>query len=352
VCGDLGYFDQCGATTPTPAPAPVVRTPIVTNKTVPREEPIQFNTVTKYDYREYPGYKVVKQTGSLGKRTITAQLTLTDGVETSRKDTGNSVTVQPIDQIVVVGKRAYATGKVYGISQGKGGWFSSSEDKYNIWGKYKPNKEVTLKSGSSVLGSTTTNSQGWFTFENIQLTGGKVWVEVFEEVNDSQKSITEKTKLGLESKTVTVEYDVLHNLYAVVKVTDGDTIKVQMPDGVKTVRLIGIDTPETVDPRKPVQCFGKEASEYMKKIALNKKVRLEKDPTQSDQDKYKQLLRYVYLTNGESINEKMISDGYAYEYTYDSNPYKFQAEYKASQSNASKNALGLWSPSTCSGIRP
>ena len=138
-------------------------------------------------------------------------------------------------------------------------------------------------------------------------------------------------------------------LVKVVSVTDGDTIKVSIDGTTKTLRLIGIDTPETVDPRKPVQCFGKEASDKAKETLLNKMVRLESDPTQGDLDKYQRLLRYIFLEDGTFFNKMMIAEGYAHEYTYDI-PYKYQAEFKTAEKTAREAQLGLWNPATCNGI--
>jgi len=138
-----------------------------------------------------------------------------------------------------------------------------------------------------------------------------------------------------------------NDLLKVTSVVDGDTIKVLINGATKTIRLIGIDTPETVDPRKPVQCFGQEASDKTKEILLNKNVRLESDPTQEDLDKYQRLLRYVFLEDGTFFNKYMIEQGYAYEYTY-SVPYEYQAEFKAAQKSAQDNLRGLWAPNVCS----
>jgi endonuclease YncB( thermonuclease family) len=138
------------------------------------------------------------------------------------------------------------------------------------------------------------------------------------------------------------------SLVPVTDVVDGDTLKVSLNGETQTIRLIGIDTPETVDPRKPVQCFGKQASDKAKATLAGQKVRLESDPSQGDVDKYGRLLRYVYLSDGTFFNEMMVAQGYAHEYTYDT-PYKYQAEFKADQAAAEKAQLGLWSPSTCDG---
>lgn len=134
-------------------------------------------------------------------------------------------------------------------------------------------------------------------------------------------------------------------LYTVVSVTDGDTIKVDYEGVITPVRLIGVNTPETVDPRKPIECFGREASDYLKGLLTGRQVALEADPSQTDRDKYNRLLRYVYL-DGEDINLKIISEGYGYEYTYNV-PYAKQSTYKAAQSTAEANDRGLWSPGAC-----
>ena len=175
-------------------------------------------------------------------------------------------------------------------------------------------------------------------------------------VNNNIESIQDNIVINEEQRNNTPEDIVQNNeqnnqdnsspLYQVTAVVDGDTIKVNIDGTVKTLRLIGIDTPETVDPRKPVQCFGVEASNRTKELLLNKKVRLEADPSQGELDKYSRLLRYVYLEDGTFFNKKMITDGYAYEYTYNT-PYKYQVEFKQAQVDAKNSKLGLWADSAC-----
>jgi len=135
------------------------------------------------------------------------------------------------------------------------------------------------------------------------------------------------------------------NLVKVLRVIDGDMIEAE---DLGKVRLIGIDTPETVDPRKPVQCFGKEASGKAKEMLLGKKVHLESDPTQGDKDKYNRALRYVFLEDGTNFNKWMIENGYAHEYTYNI-PYKYQREFKDAEKSARDNNRGLWASDTCAG---
>ena len=136
--------------------------------------------------------------------------------------------------------------------------------------------------------------------------------------------------------------------YEVGKVTDGDTIHITMDGRDEKVRLIGINTPETVDPRRTVECFGKEASTRMKELVGGKIVRLEYDDTQSVRDAYNRILAYVYLEDGQMINRKMIAEGYAYEYTY-LIPYRYQKEFRELQVLAKTGERGLWSPATCDG---
>jgi len=125
------------------------------------------------------------------------------------------------------------------------------------------------------------------------------------------------------------------------RVVDGDTIDVLEGGKVVRVRFIGINTPETVDPRKPVECFGPEASKKMHALLDGAEVRLETDPSQSEYDKYGRLLAYVFLPDGTDVNELMIREGYAHEYTY-KKPYKFQKEFRAYQAAAKALHLGLW----------
>lgn len=131
----------------------------------------------------------------------------------------------------------------------------------------------------------------------------------------------------------------------VVRVVDGDTVVVAPR---VTLRLIGIDTPETVDPRKPVQCFGREASLWAHSLLDGRSVWLEYDLTQGRLDKYGRTLAYVWLPDGRMFNQTMIADGYAHEYTYNL-PYRYQDAFIAAERAARETQRGLWSPTTCNG---
>ena len=128
--------------------------------------------------------------------------------------------------------------------------------------------------------------------------------------------------------------------YRIESVTDGDTIRVGI-DGTSTrVRLIGIDTPEVKDPRKPLQCFGEQASARAHKVMDGHKVWLEFDPTQDRTDRYGRLLAYVWLDGGGMVNEHMLRDGFAHEYTYEQ-PYKYRTKFKAAERSAREAGTGF-----------
>ena len=136
--------------------------------------------------------------------------------------------------------------------------------------------------------------------------------------------------------------------YPVVDVVDGDTLKVDIAGETTTVRVIGIDTPETRDPRKPVQCFGREASARAEALLTDQQVWLSADPTQDRVDRYDRLLAHVWLPDDRSFEWVMIADGFAHEYTYDL-PYRYQGDYQDAERQARDTGRGLWAPDTCSG---
>ena len=137
--------------------------------------------------------------------------------------------------------------------------------------------------------------------------------------------------------------------YQVEKVVDGDTIEIKRYGRIEKVRLIGVDTPETLDPRKSVQCFGKEASDNTKKLLEGRKVKIEMDSLVGERDKYNRLLAYVWTDQGKLINMDLISNGFAHEYTYRSQIYKYQSQFKDAEKLAKESELGFWSPQTCNG---
>jgi len=125
--------------------------------------------------------------------------------------------------------------------------------------------------------------------------------------------------------------------HLVIQVFDGDTIQIDYFGQKETVRILGIDAPESIFKK---ECFGKEAKGYLKNLIDDKYIYIEFDKTQSERDKFDRLLAYIYLEN-ELINEKMIKDGYAFEYTYNL-PYNYMGEFKEAEKFARENDLGLW----------
>ena len=130
-------------------------------------------------------------------------------------------------------------------------------------------------------------------------------------------------------------------LYRVVKVIDGDTIKVDIGGEIETVRLIGIDTPEIVNPYNPREdYFGPEAAQYAKQLMEKQSVYLIPDPMESNRDKYDRLLRYVFLEDGTLINAKLIKEGFAFNYIYE--PFQFMKQFDYLEKQAKEKRLGLW----------
>jgi micrococcal nuclease len=125
------------------------------------------------------------------------------------------------------------------------------------------------------------------------------------------------------------------SLAKVSVVIDGDTIEIE---GGQRVRLIGIDTPETVDPNRPAGCFGKEASDFTKSQLLSTEVKLEKDV--SETDRFGRLLRYIWL-NDSLFNEVLVKEGFAQSSTYPPD-VKYQARLSAAQVEARSAGKGLW----------
>lgn len=132
--------------------------------------------------------------------------------------------------------------------------------------------------------------------------------------------------------------------YQVVEFYDGDTVSVNMNGTVEKVRFIGVDTPETHDPRKEVQCFGQAAAQFTKNLIGNQEVRLETDPTNQNRDRYNRLLRYVYLPDGRLVNAEIIKNGYGFAYV--SFPFQKLEEFRALQTEARDQNRGLWSNCT------
>lgn len=129
----------------------------------------------------------------------------------------------------------------------------------------------------------------------------------------------------------------------VTRVVDGDTVEISLDGQAQKLRYIGINTPETVDPRRPVQCFGKEASNENKKLVEGREVYLDKDV--SETDRYGRLLRFVYLKQPDGgvlfVNDYLVRQGFAEASTFPPD-VKMSEQFKEAQEEARVNNRGLW----------
>lgn len=131
--------------------------------------------------------------------------------------------------------------------------------------------------------------------------------------------------------------------YPVVRVVDGDTIVVSDKGKDVKVRLVGVDTPETVHPRKPVEHYGKEASRFTTNLLKGEKVYLVSEPLPGALDRYGRTLAYVYRApDGLFVNAEIIRQGYGHAYTQI--PSKYMQEFKQLEQFARKAEKGLWAP--------
>lgn len=122
---------------------------------------------------------------------------------------------------------------------------------------------------------------------------------------------------------------------------DGDTIKVTLDGEVRTVRLLAVDTPESVHPTKGVEYYGKEASEYTCNLVTNaKKIELEYDDNSAKEDKYNRLLAWVFVDD-ELLQELLVENGYA-KVAYLYGDYKYTSNLESIQELASAKNIGIW----------
>jgi micrococcal nuclease len=144
----------------------------------------------------------------------------------------------------------------------------------------------------------------------------------------------------------------------VTRVVDGDTIVVRVTGRVEgpgageaaiggehRLRLIGIDTPESVKPGSPVECFALEASAAASALLEGQEVKLVKDV--EERDGFDRLLRYVYL-GAEMTNARLVVNGYAHAFTYPPN-IRHSELFVQLQREAREADRGLWSPGSCDG---
>ena len=128
----------------------------------------------------------------------------------------------------------------------------------------------------------------------------------------------------------------------VVRVVDGDTVVADIDGQEERVRLIGIDTPESVKQGSPVECFGQEASNHTKELlAEGTAVRIELDA--EPRDRYDRLLGYVYrASDGLFVNLAIVRDGYGNSYTFPPN-VAHTDQFRDAAAAARDGGVGLWS---------
>ncbi len=130
-------------------------------------------------------------------------------------------------------------------------------------------------------------------------------------------------------------------LARVTRVADGDTIAVRYAGRTVTVRLIGVDTPELGDRRRPgapPQPFAREAADWLRRTLDGREVRLEYDRERTD--RYGRTLAYVFLPDGTFVNRELVRQGYARAYTRF--PFKFREQFVADEATARREKRGLW----------
>jgi len=124
----------------------------------------------------------------------------------------------------------------------------------------------------------------------------------------------------------------------VTRVVDGDTVEVRIGDGVEDVRLIGIDTPETVKPDAPVECFGPRASGFTHRLLEGRPVRLAFDAER--RDVYERLLAYVYIGH-RFVNAELVGRGLARTLAIAPNT-RHRALFERLELGAARAGRGLW----------
>lgn len=165
-------------------------------------------------------------------------------------------------------------------------------------------------------------------------------------INDNTLNLSDNVKNTLNNyinpssnSTSDNTSNISSELYKVVRVVDGDTIIIDYKGTEERVRLIGVDTPESVHPDKEKNTeFGTTASNFSKELLTDKYVKIELDVQERDQ--YGRILAYVYLDD-VMVNKILLQEGYAKVATYPPN-VKYVDDFTAIQEEARNNKKGLW----------
>ena len=130
----------------------------------------------------------------------------------------------------------------------------------------------------------------------------------------------------------------------VSRVVDGDTLRVVVNGAETTIRVIGVDTPETHKPNTQVQCYGPQATAQAKEIAAGRIVTVRNDPSQAQVDRYGRALRYIELPDGRDLSVAMVGGGFGRAYKVAGPAPVMWAQLVAAQQQAQQQKTGLWAP--------
>ena len=204
--------------------------------------------------------------------------------------------------------------------------FLNFHDPYQDWFKciiWEEDKETREPIRDKFMAAFPPNPETYFLNKNVRVRGK---INIYQ--GSPEIVLSEPSQIWIVDETG--DYAVL-----AIRVIDGDTIEIQ---GGDRVRYLGIDAPETVHPSKPVEYFGREATEKNRELVEGKRVRLEKDA--QDRDEYGRLLRYVWLDD-IMVNAELVRLGYAYSYSLPPNA-KYQKLFLQLEREAREQGLGLW----------
>lgn len=176
-------------------------------------------------------------------------------------------------------------------------------------------------------------------FFTLILSGFLLW----QGFNPQLTELEPKTEDKILGKSFSPEQVQGKEIARVTRVIDGDTIEINIRGETKKLRYIGVNTPETVDPRRPDECFGEEASKENKRLVEGKDIILEKDISETDQ--FNRLLRYIYLPLSDGsllfINDYLVRQGFANASTFPPD-VKYYQQFLEAQQEARDNNRGLW----------
>lgn len=171
-----------------------------------------------------------------------------------------------------------------------------------------------------------------------------------QQQQEATESRTQEATIQLKSTPPVVvesavEADARDYWHKIIDIVDGDTIQAEVDGSIESIRIIGIDAPESVN---PAECYADESLNFARQLLADGWIQLESDPTQDNRDTYGRLLRYIWFNDNIDFGLSMISTGHAYEYTFRS-VYNKQQSYRLAQTTAESEQVGLWSTDTCNG---